>query len=331
MAKESRNSIAVQLVIDMERRIRHKFFDPEEQLPSLKTVCRIHQISYMTAYRIYDELARRGIIYSINGKGYFINRDHVWNDLQSSIPPLEEIVTFVADETEENSSLLIKGIREEARSVNIPLRILKNSADFKISESSGIIFRYGESFMRLYQKLEFRRLRVILTNNYFPTLHSIIHDNFDAMKNIFDRVEEYGCKSALLCSGLFTDLGQANLNEREYAFSWECQRRAIKPTLLLSGDINELASILHDPLNSPDALIFGTCVTAANFAELRKINIKKKIKYFVFNTAPEPIEGIDSWLFSGENLGRAAVRMLIENSPEAWMLSNVTRVKGSWG
>ena len=330
MPKESRNSIALQLSLDFERRIRHNVLDRNAPLPSLKEICRLHQISYMTAYRVYDDLARKGIIYSINGKGYFINKDYPWDTERTVLLPLEEIVTFVSSEEEKRRSTLLRGILAETEQASIPLRILKYSDPLKLSEHSGVIVRYSGTLMRLYQKLEYRRIRVVLSNNYFPELHCVIHDNFDAMKNIFDRMERCGCRSAVFCGGLFTDLGQANLNEREYAFTWECSRRSITPHLLVSGNMEELFSLLTDPRRAPDAVIFGANVTAEIFGASRRDNLKQGVRYFVFTTEENIFTGMNSWLFSGEKLGRAAVKMLLETSSEAWMLPNVQRIKGAW-
>ena len=331
MPKDCRNSIVLQMALDLERRIHHNFFDPDHPLPSLKDICRIQQISYMTAYRIYDELARKGIIYSINGKGFFINKDYIWNKTQISLPPLEEVVTFVAGRPEEKEDRLIKGIQNRANERGISFRKISVSSEFKLGNASGIVMRYNSSFLRLYQKLGFRCLRVVLTNNYFPQIHCIIHDNFDAMQKILDHLKSRNCRKIIYCGGHFTDLGQANLNEREYAFSLESERHSIVSTLLLSGNLEDVLEVCRDPSRCPDAIIFGTNTSAVNFADrIRNIPAFRKIRLVVFESFMRSAAATDTWIFSGERLGRAAVDVLIENSPEDWMLPSVRRIKGNW-
>ena len=322
MKSGSRNSLYLQLALDIERQICRGLHNAEEPLPSLKKICQQYQISFMTAFRIYDELAKRGLIRSIKGKGYFINQNFLPESIKQQLPVCKEIV-FVDYQHSEALDVCAE--------MNIHGRIATSAEDLQPDYSTGIILNYSNGISRIYKKLEYRRLRMIVLNNYFPELHCVMGDNFHAISSILDRMQEKNCKKILYCGYHFTDLGQANLNEREYAFEMECRRRNLNGILLKSGKMEELVKLCLDPATTPDGIIFGSTTPITHFLEETKKYPELKQPYKVTIGNPQNVyDDIDAWYFPCEKICRAAINLMMSNSDADWMLPSVCRVPGAW-
>lgn len=61
-----------QIIHSVEKAIENKTIGKDEKLPSINKICLTHSLSRDTVLQAYDELKKRGVIYSILGKGYFI-------------------------------------------------------------------------------------------------------------------------------------------------------------------------------------------------------------------------------------------------------------------
>ena len=65
-----------QIVISIENAIKDKVIQKDEKLPSINKICLSHSLSRDTVLQAYDELKKRGIVYAITGKGYFVKSIH---------------------------------------------------------------------------------------------------------------------------------------------------------------------------------------------------------------------------------------------------------------
>ena len=61
-----------QIIYSIEKSIEKGYLKKDEKLPSINKVCLEFSISRDTVLQAYEELKKRGIIYSILGKGYYI-------------------------------------------------------------------------------------------------------------------------------------------------------------------------------------------------------------------------------------------------------------------
>lgn len=66
-----------QIVLSVEKAIENGLLQKNEKLPSINKVCLAHSLSRDTVLQAYDELKKRGIIYAILGKGYFIKSTEI--------------------------------------------------------------------------------------------------------------------------------------------------------------------------------------------------------------------------------------------------------------
>ena len=70
-----------QIVLSIEQAIEEKRISKNERLPSINKICLEHKLSRDTVLQAFGELKKRGVIYSILGKGYFVKTTHLNFDL----------------------------------------------------------------------------------------------------------------------------------------------------------------------------------------------------------------------------------------------------------
>jgi DNA-binding transcriptional regulator YhcF (GntR family) len=66
-----------QIVLSIEKAIEGALLRKDEKLPSINKVCLAHSLSRDTVLQAYDELKKRGVIYAILGKGYFVKSTEI--------------------------------------------------------------------------------------------------------------------------------------------------------------------------------------------------------------------------------------------------------------
>ncbi|WP_395051308.1 GntR family transcriptional regulator [Flavobacterium sp.] len=66
-----------QIISSIEKTIDKGYLKKDEKLPSINKVCLEFSLSRDTVLQAYDELKKRGIIYSILGKGYYVKSTEV--------------------------------------------------------------------------------------------------------------------------------------------------------------------------------------------------------------------------------------------------------------
>jgi GntR family transcriptional regulator len=76
----SRKPIYEQLVDKMKELIMNEVLKPDEQLPSVRTLATELTINPNTIQKAYRELEVQGFIYSIKGKGSFVNPNNQIKD-----------------------------------------------------------------------------------------------------------------------------------------------------------------------------------------------------------------------------------------------------------
>lgn len=78
----SRKPIYEQLVDKLKELIINEVLQPDEQLPSVRTLAQQLTINPNTIQKAYRELEMNGFIYSIKGKGSFVNPNNQMKDIQ---------------------------------------------------------------------------------------------------------------------------------------------------------------------------------------------------------------------------------------------------------
>ena len=69
---ESNISIYEQIVKSIKNSIIQEEIMPGDLLPSIRSLARDLQISVITTKRAYEELEKEGLIYSVQGKGFYV-------------------------------------------------------------------------------------------------------------------------------------------------------------------------------------------------------------------------------------------------------------------
>lgn len=76
LSNTSNLAIYEQIVNEIKTAIINKDVVPGEPLPSIRGLAKDLQISVITTKRAYEELEKEGLIYSISGKGFYVNEQN---------------------------------------------------------------------------------------------------------------------------------------------------------------------------------------------------------------------------------------------------------------
>lgn len=78
-----------QIINQIKLAIMNKEVVPHEPLPSIRNLARELQISVITTKRAYEELEKEGLIYSLQGKGFYINEQNTDLLMEKKVAMLE--------------------------------------------------------------------------------------------------------------------------------------------------------------------------------------------------------------------------------------------------
>lgn len=74
---ENTLSIYEQIVKSIKNSIIKEEITPGDMLPSIRSLARDLQISVITTKRAYEELEKEGLVYSVQGKGFYIKEPNL--------------------------------------------------------------------------------------------------------------------------------------------------------------------------------------------------------------------------------------------------------------
>ncbi|MCJ8279560.1 MAG: winged helix-turn-helix domain-containing protein, partial [Rivularia sp. ALOHA_DT_140] len=75
--RKSREPIYLQIKDKISRLIKSGALQPEERLPSIRSLAEILQVNKLTILEAYSILQADGIIFSRQGSGYFVNKSNM--------------------------------------------------------------------------------------------------------------------------------------------------------------------------------------------------------------------------------------------------------------
>jgi GntR family transcriptional regulator len=93
----SRKPIYEQLVDKLKELIINEVLKPEEQLPSVRTLATQLSINPNTIQKAYRELEIQGYIYSLKGKGSFVNPNNQKKDQEKINSVLKELEKLILE------------------------------------------------------------------------------------------------------------------------------------------------------------------------------------------------------------------------------------------
>ncbi len=109
-----------QIFLQIREQVILKSLEPDEILPSIRTLAKDLKVSFITTKRAYEELEKAGYIYTVPGKGSFIAdvneefiREEKFKDMEKLIHQIaelartyelskEDIINMICFEMEEN-------------------------------------------------------------------------------------------------------------------------------------------------------------------------------------------------------------------------------------
>jgi GntR family transcriptional regulator len=93
----SRKPIYEQLVDKMKALIMNEVIKPDEQLPTVRTLATELTINPNTIQKAYRELESQGFIYSIKGKGSFVNPNNQLKDIEKIVAVKKELEKLILE------------------------------------------------------------------------------------------------------------------------------------------------------------------------------------------------------------------------------------------
>jgi GntR family transcriptional regulator len=93
----SRKPIYEQLVDKIKELIMNEVVKPDEQLPSVRTLATELTINPNTIQKAYRELETQGFIYSIKGKGSFVNPNNQIKDIEKIVAVKKELEKLILE------------------------------------------------------------------------------------------------------------------------------------------------------------------------------------------------------------------------------------------
>jgi GntR family transcriptional regulator len=93
----SRKPIYEQLVDKLKELIINEVLKPNEQLPSVRTMAQQLTINPNTIQKAYRELEIQGYIYSLKGKGSFVNANNQNKNNEKIIAVMEELEKLILE------------------------------------------------------------------------------------------------------------------------------------------------------------------------------------------------------------------------------------------
>ena len=341
-----RKSYYNEIAAEIAEQIGCGVYGPGEQLFSGKKLCEKYNISYVTACRVQNALVDSGYAYKINGKGMFVASPPVLkktleqkasSKVESS--HIKKIVCFSLNThgiqvKNHQVSRIFHGVQQRAFDKGITFRgefidISQRSPAFNIKDDEGIIIVSSGRRDYLMPLFANPKAKAVVIENVFPEAYCVLADNYSGIVQLLDFLESKNCKKIVLASNHFGNLGLANLSERNYAFENECKRRSLDYQIIKSGNYNELIEILRK--TEPDAVMFSSDGPALEFKKIIADGKFKRIPLVTgfddwVSDADESTESLTTVRVDFEQMGTAAVDLMVEKKLEDWCQPEIVRV-----
>lgn len=218
-----------QIVLSIEKAIEDKLIGKDEKLPSINKVCLTHSLSRDTVLQAYDELKKRGIIYAVLGKGYFIK--------STEIKPKQRIFLLFDELNIFKEDLYNSFVKTVASEAEIDLYFHHfNSQLFRklIHESKGNYTQYVimptnlAEAADIIKTLPVEKVTILdqtnsELNNYPAVYQNFVKDMYDGLLNGKKQLQKY-TKLIMLFPGFREPLGMKIGFEKfcqEYHFEYE--------------------------------------------------------------------------------------------------------------
>jgi DNA-binding LacI/PurR family transcriptional regulator len=326
---------------DILSQIKKGIYDEGQRLPSRNQLCKLYNISQMTAKRVQDGLETMGVAINIKGKGLFVqNKGYVVELDQNKVnsPKVDSIICFniggYKDKPKYYAKKIIAGIKEQCKKLGKSFEEatfddneMWSKTDIK--DNTGIVIIATGVYKWMLPLVLRPTLKTVLIDNIFPASYCVLNDNYSGVSQLFDWLQTKNVKTVLLAAKHFSPLGIANRSERIYAAEAEAKRKKINLTVNRSGNFNELISAVKGK-NKPDAIMFTCDTSAAKFKKmLGEKNIKNKVIVTGFdgwNNKYILQENITTVSVNYKAMGKKAVDIFEQNKLADWSKPEIERV-----
>lgn len=220
-----RKNISFDLANEIEADIVAKKLKPGTKISSVAEMIKKYKISHLTASRIIAELQKRGLVYSLHGKGTFVidaecseikkSHSHQNLNLLCLVNFNEHIDSGLPERASESfRALILQGMNTKCSDYGISLNVLyipiNNSIPVNIEEGikkkqyDGILavsIHKAETFLHLVKKYE---LPLLFLNRYIKKEFCLTNNNFEAGYSSLTYLAQQGIKNPLVIVHSFT-------------------------------------------------------------------------------------------------------------------------------
>ena len=198
-----------EILLDLQRRIRHGFYGVSGRLPSRRELCGIYGISEMTAYRVQTQLEREGFARREKGRGVFAVPSRELPAFDGTPAPEALRRIFILGMKSAFAPSLEHNLRmaagAERRAAELGLETCRAFLDGPAAseipnDADGLLLLYTPHIDWGHPLLRMRRLRKIMLNNVFPDMHCVLCGNHAGMAALLDHLAAKGVRSVCFCT-----------------------------------------------------------------------------------------------------------------------------------
>jgi len=313
-----------------ERIVRGEFMTGERFL-SRSELCRLYDISGLTAVKIQNCLADRGLLKKVHGNGVYINyskeagkpavkissdekikriiefRAYGYNGKGFSVPILSAAESTAAESGINYNISLFRPSEVSLNDINL-LDIDQEAGYLVICDGEYPIIHAAVILLN-------PRIHSVLVDTFIPGSHCVYTDSFDGMRQIVDYAVETGCRRFIFCQKSLSQCAELYNADRRDAALYHAGRHGFKCT---TTDMDHFSDILEMLSSSEEKTIvmFPHDDLALRF---KKILAGRKMKRIPLVTGFDDYAEVESGLehlttlrVNRERLGQEAVKILLE-------------------
>lgn len=339
------------VIEDIESKINNGIYRPGDRIPSLNQICNDYHVSKITAVRAIHELQNSGLVSKVVGKGTFVTGMKAYKNTEADSKKIKRIailserestgiydketyygeIAFSASECALKKSLETRIECFRTNKTNQRGDLLSSSFQAKLDE--GLIVIASRPDLNVISMMIEGGVSSVAVDLFLPGKKCILHDNYDGISSILERLSSQGAKKILLAGRFGTSQNSINENERLEAFMRETEQRKLIGEIATDSNYNNLLKRFMKKTTRPDAMIFTQDSPAMKFIEMLKekhINVPGDVLVAGFDDYPIEAEsfGLTTYHVDRAAMGQAAVDYLLENNDLSWQTPLIKRIKG---
>ena len=331
---------------ELSKKIIRGDYIPGERFHSRSELCSVYHVSGLTAVRVQNLLADRGLLKKVRGNGVYVNYSKNSNMPACEITGSKKVKRIIIF----RSSYELK----ESRNYTLPILFAAEAAALRsgmnymvsvynytdislndiniidIDKDAGYLILAGGPYPLFNAAVILMNpaIHSVLVDTFIPGSHCVLTDSFDGMEKIVDYAVESGCRNFIFCGRAPEESAELYNAERRDAAVYHAKRHGFKCQVM---DTRYYAEIMKTAAESnlKTAVMFPHDDPALRFKKL--INASKKHADILvtgfdgFAQTESGLENLTTVQTDLEALGTSAVSILAEPNTEC---KKILRIQG---